>query len=37
MSWALRFAVNRAEAETLPELFELMDEPPTLNVEEPAE
>ncbi len=35
MSWALRFAVNRAEAETLPDLFELMDEPPTLNVEEP--
>jgi ribosomal protein L11 methyltransferase len=35
MSWALRFAVNRAEAESLPDLFELMDEPPTLNVEEP--
>lgn len=35
MSWTLRFAVNRAEAESLPDLFELMDEPPTLNVEEP--
>lgn len=35
MSWTLSFAVNRAEAETLPDLFELMDEPPTLNVEEP--
>lgn len=35
MSWALRFGVNRADAETLPDLFELMDEPPTLNVEEP--
>jgi ribosomal protein L11 methylase PrmA len=35
MSSALRFAVNRAEAESLPDLFELMDEPPTLNVEEP--
>lgn len=35
MSWTLSFAVNRAEAESLPDLFELMDEPPTLNVEEP--
>ena len=35
MSWTLSFAVNRADAETLPDLFELMDEPPTLNVEEP--
>ena len=35
MSWTLRFDVNRAEAESLPDLFELMDEPPTLNVEEP--
>ena len=35
MSWALRFAVNRADAESLPDLFEVMDEPPTLNVEEP--
>jgi ribosomal protein L11 methyltransferase len=35
MSWTLSFAVNRAEAESLPDLFERMDEPPTLNVEEP--
>ena len=35
MSWTLSFAVNRAKAESLPDLFELMDEPPTLNVEEP--
>lgn len=35
MSWTLSFAVNRAEAENLPDLFELIDDPPTLNVEEP--
>ena len=35
MSWALSFAVNRADAEALPDLYELLDEPPTLNVEEP--
>ncbi len=35
MSWTLTFRVNRAEAESLPDLFDLMDEPPTLNVEEP--
>ncbi|WP_310474451.1 50S ribosomal protein L11 methyltransferase [Sandarakinorhabdus sp.] len=35
MSWTLRFAVNRAEAESLPDLFDLIDDPPTLNVEEP--
>lgn len=35
MSWTLRFAVNRADAEQLPDLFELIDDPPTLNVEEP--
>ena len=35
MSWTLRFAVNRADAENLPDLFELTDDPPTLNVEEP--
>ncbi len=35
MSWTLRFGVNRADAENLPDLFDLMDEPPTLNVEEP--
>lgn len=35
MSWTLQFRVNRAEAENLPDLFDLMDDPPTLNVEEP--
>jgi ribosomal protein L11 methyltransferase len=35
MSWTLRFGVNRADAENLPDLFDLMDDPPTLNVEEP--
>ncbi|MEI6485844.1 MAG: 50S ribosomal protein L11 methyltransferase [Sphingomonadales bacterium] len=35
MSWTLRFAVNRADAENLPDLFDLIDDPPTLNVEEP--
>ncbi len=35
MSWTLRFWVNRADAENLPDLFDVMDNPPTLNVEEP--
>lgn len=35
MSWTLGFRVNRADAENLPDLFEVMDDPPTLNVEEP--
>lgn len=35
MSWTVSFAVNRAEAEGLPDLDALFDEPPTLNVEEP--
>ena len=37
MSWTLRFWCNRAEAEALPDLAEILplDEPPTLNAEEP--
>lgn len=35
MSWTVTFAVNRAEAEALPDLDALWGEPPTLNVEEP--
>jgi ribosomal protein L11 methyltransferase len=35
MSWTLSFGVNRADAEALPDLFDVMDDPPTLNVEEP--
>ena len=35
MSWTVAFTVNRAEAETLPDLDALWEEPPTLNVEEP--
>lgn len=35
MSWTLSFRVNRADAENLPDLFDVMDDPPTLNVEEP--
>jgi ribosomal protein L11 methyltransferase len=35
MSWTLSFRVNRADAENMPDLFDVMDEPPTLNVEEP--
>ena len=35
MSWTLRFAVNRADAGNLPDLFEFSGDPPTLNVEEP--
>ena len=37
MSWTLSFWCNRAEAEALPDLADLLplDEPPTLNAEEP--
>lgn len=37
MSWTLSFWCNRAEAESLPDLADILplDEPPTLNAEEP--
>lgn len=35
MSWTLTFDCNRAEAEALPDLAELIEDPPTLNAEEP--
>ncbi|KPF76503.1 hypothetical protein IP88_06470 [alpha proteobacterium AAP81b] len=35
MSWTVAFPVNRADAEALPDVDDLFDAPPTLNVEEP--